>query len=134
MSQTLRVLIVDDRPATRAGLNALLTAQTDLAGMAIQVIAEACNGREAVQQVEALHPEIVLMDAHMPDVDGLQATRMIKARWPDIRVLILTLYPAHRAEALAAGADGFLLKGCPADELLQALARLAAPLDLHPSA
>jgi CheY-like chemotaxis protein len=70
---------------------------------------------------------VVLMDARMPVMDGLQATRLIKDQWPHVRVVVLTVYAARRAEALAAGADAFLVKGCPAEELLQAILSPAKP-------
>ena len=71
--------------------------------------------------VEALQPEVVLMDARMPGMDGLEATYQIKGRWPQIRVIVLSMYRAYQAEALAAGADVFLVKGCAAEELLGAI-------------
>ncbi|MGD2166333.1 MAG: response regulator, partial [Anaerolineae bacterium] len=72
--------------------------------------------------VETLKPNVVLMDARMPLMDGLTATRAIKERWPEVRVVVLTMYGSHRGDALAAGADAFLIKGCPTDELLGAIA------------
>jgi DNA-binding NarL/FixJ family response regulator len=62
-----------------------------------------------------------MLDARMPVVDGLDATRQIKAGWPQVRVVILTMYPSYEEGAIAAGADAFLVKGCPADELLAAI-------------
>jgi CheY-like chemotaxis protein len=70
------------------------------------------------------------MDARMPVMDGVQATRLIKDQWPTVRVVVLTVYAARRAEALAAGADAFLVKGCPAEELLKAILK---PMEPHPS-
>jgi DNA-binding NarL/FixJ family response regulator len=77
----------------------------------IEVTHEASNGREAVQIVAEEQPDLVLMDVRMPVMDGLEATRQIKDHWPQVKVIVLTMYPSHEAEALAAGADRFLLKG-----------------------
>jgi DNA-binding NarL/FixJ family response regulator len=96
----------------------------------IEVVGEAANGREAVRLVEECRPDVVLMDARMPVMDGLQATRLIKDQWPTVRVVVLTVYAARRADALAAGADAFLVKGCPTEELLKAILK---PVEPHPS-
>jgi DNA-binding NarL/FixJ family response regulator len=74
-----------------------------------------------VQLVEECRPDVVLMDARMPVMDGLEATRLIKDRWPGVKVVVLTMYASYRADALAAGADAFLVKGCPAGERLGAI-------------
>jgi CheY-like chemotaxis protein len=102
----------------------------DETGPKVEVVGEAVNGREAVRLVEECRPDVVLMDARMPVMDGLQATRLIKDRWPGVRIVVLTVYAARRSEALAAGADVFLVKGCPTEELLQAILNPAEP---HPS-
>ena len=111
-----RVLIVDDRSQAREGLRALLATAPP-----VQVVGEAADGREALRLIEVWQPDVVLMDASMPVMDGLKATRLIKARWPAVRVIVLTIHTGLRAEALAAGADAFLVKGCPAAELLAAI-------------
>jgi CheY-like chemotaxis protein len=113
MKPMVRLLIADDRLRSRKGLRALLATQP-----AIEIAGEATDGWEALRLVEACRPDVVLMDVRMPAMDGLQATQLIKARWPSVKVIILTMYPAHQAEALAAGADAFLVKGCPAEKLL----------------
>lgn len=82
---------------------------------------EAADGRQAVDMVAQCRPDVVLMDVRMPAMDGLESTRVIKGRWPEIRVVILTLYDGHRADAMAAGADGFLVKGCSVGNLLEAI-------------
>ena len=133
MTQPVRVLIADDNARSRNGLRALLgtirlklsdTPAPDVADKAwpeVEVVGEAANGREAVRQVAKCRPDVVLMDARMPEMDGLEATRLIKNRWPGIKVVMLTLYPSFRAEALAAGADAFLVKGCSNEELIAAV-------------
>ena len=116
MKQRIRVLIADDRPRSRDGLKALLVTQPE-----VEIVDEAADGREAVQLVEECRPDVVLMDARMPVMDGLEATRLIKEKWPKVKVIVLTMYALHQADALAAGADAFLIKGCAAQELLEAI-------------
>ena len=120
MGQRIRVLIADDHAHARRGLRALLSTNP-----AIEVVCEAENGREAAQRVEQCRPDVVIMDIQMPVWDGLEATRYIKARWPAVAVIALTIRASWHAAALSAGADGFLLKGCPSSELLAAVQRLA---------
>jgi DNA-binding NarL/FixJ family response regulator len=136
MAKPIRVLIADDNARSRNGLRALLgtvrlkpSAALGRGGQdneiwpEVEVVGEAANGREAVRQVVKCRPDVVLMDARMPEMDGLEATWLIKNRWPGVRVVVLTLYATYRAEALAAGADAFLVKGCPNEELLAAILR-----------
>ena len=87
-------------------------------------IREAGNGREAVRLVEELPPDLVLMDVRMPEMDGLEATGQIKARWPQVKVIVLSMYIEHRDEALAAGADAFVGKGEAPEALLGILTAL----------
>jgi DNA-binding NarL/FixJ family response regulator len=110
----VRVLIADDQAPTRQGLKALLTLCPRM-----EVVGEATNGREAVHLVAQHRPDVVLMDMQMPGMDGLEATRTVKERWPQVKVIALTMYPGYRVEAVAAGVDAFLLKGSPT-EVLQA--------------
>jgi DNA-binding NarL/FixJ family response regulator len=117
-------LIVDDSPH-RAGLQAALVALD--ASLEVNVAGEAADGLQAIRQVEQLSPDVVVMDVRMPGMDGIQATRLIKRRWPEVCVVVLTLYDDYRAEALQAGADAFLLKGCPFDDLLDCLRQAKAP-------
>ena len=109
-----KVLITDDRLASRKGLRALMLTQSD-----IQVIGEASNGERAIQFIEKNKPDVVIMDAFMPKMNGLEATKIIKRKWKNIRVVILTLHDDIREEAIAAGADAFLVKGCSPDQLIQ---------------
>jgi len=117
MDQRVQVLIVDHEVHTRQGLQALLAAWPE-----IKVVGAAANGVEAVQLVEKCQPDVALMDIPMPVREGLEAIRLIKSRQPQVRIVVLTMYATHRAAALAAGADAFLLKGCPAQDLLDAIA------------
>jgi DNA-binding NarL/FixJ family response regulator len=84
-------------------------------------VREAANGREAVRLVEESQPDVVLMDVRMPVMDGLEATRIIKARWPQVKVIVQSMYADYMAEALAAGADAYMSKGEPPEKLLATL-------------
>ena len=108
----VRVLIADDKRSARQGLKAFLARIPE-----IEVVGEAANGQEAVDLTAVHQPDVVLMDAQMPGMDGLEATRRIKSQWPAVKIIILTLHPQYRQQALAAGADAFLLKGGTAESL-----------------
>jgi DNA-binding NarL/FixJ family response regulator len=125
---SIRVLIADDAARSRDGLRALLatlrlgpSGPQDGAQPQVEVVGEAANGQEAVRLLEERGADVVVMDARMPVMDGLEATRLIKDRWPEVRVVVLTMYPAYRAKALTAGADAVLVKGCPPERLLEAI-------------
>ncbi|MFD4696616.1 response regulator [Streptomyces niveus] len=111
---TIRVLIVDDQVMVREGFSVLLNAMPD-----IEVVGEAVNGREAVSQVAALAPDVVLMDIRMPELNGIEATREIVAADADAKVLVLTTFDLDEYvyQALRAGASGFLLKDASARQL-----------------
>ena len=111
MVKRIQILVVDDQPRARRSLKALLATWPQVEG-----IREAANGREAVGLVEEYRPDVVLMDARMPEMDGLQATRFIKARWPQVKVIMLSMYADYLDEALAAGADAFVSKGEPPEK------------------
>ena len=106
MNNKLRVLVVDDQESHRKGVMALLEFAEG-----IEVTHEASNGQEALRMVAAEQPDVVLMDVRMPIMDGLEATRQIKRRWPQVKVIVLTMYASHEAQAMTAGADWFLQKG-----------------------
>jgi len=113
VQKPLRVFIVDDQPRARRSVRALLSTWTRALD-----IREAGNGREALCLVEEIPPDLVLMDVRMPEMDGLEATEQIKARWPQIKVIVLSMYIEHGDEALAAGADAFVGKGEAPEQLL----------------
>jgi two-component system nitrate/nitrite response regulator NarL len=102
----IRALVVDDQPLIRGGIKVRLGSSPS-----IQVTGEASNGLEAVQVAAAEQPDVVLMDVRMPVMDGLEAARLIKERWPQIKVILLSMEPPSREEMVASGADRFLLKG-----------------------
>ena len=116
MEKITRLVIADDSPHARHGQRALLATQPG-----IEVVGEAGDGKEALRLVEKSRPDGVLLDVRMPGMDGLEAARRIKDRWPEIKVIVLSMYAAYREEALATGADAFLVKGCPVEELLNAI-------------
>jgi DNA-binding NarL/FixJ family response regulator len=122
MVEPIRVLIVDDQPRARKSLQALLSTWPRIGEMH-----EAGNGREARQLVGELQPDVVLMDARMPELDGLKATLQIKALWPQVKVIILSMYLEYRDEALAAGADAFVGKAEAPDKLLDLLSVIMHP-------
>jgi CheY-like chemotaxis protein len=120
MEQRVRVLIGDHQVHIRQGLQALLAAWPE-----IEVVGLAANGVELVQQVEKYQPEVALMDIPTGiGMERLEVVRLIKSRWPRVRIVVLTMYTTHRAAALAAGADAFLLKGSPAEALRDALLKI----------
>src|SRR5215475_2453027 len=120
---TIRVLVADDQSMVRAGFRMLLAGEPE-----IEVVAEAINGRDAIEKARLLHPTVVLMDIRMPEVDGLQATRRILAADDSARILILTTFDfdEYVYEALTAGASGFVLKDDPPEQLLAAIRTVAA--------
>jgi DNA-binding NarL/FixJ family response regulator len=113
MGQVIQVLIAEDGIQARAALRALLCTWPE-----IEIVGEVANGQEAVDFVAAQQPNVVLMDIEMPIMDGLEATRLIKTRWPDIAVIVLTMYPEYRSRAIAAGADHFFSKAALPEEWL----------------
>ncbi len=113
----ITVLIADDHPMVREGLRSMLDAE------GIQVIGEATNGSEAVEKVQHLQPDLVLMDVRMPDMDGLAATELIKQNSPETAVIVVTSYESkeYLRRAIAAGAAGYILKGMSRQSLIDAV-------------
>jgi DNA-binding NarL/FixJ family response regulator len=120
---TIRVLVADDQSMVRAGFRMLLAGEED-----IEVVAEATNGREAVDKAARFRPTVILMDIRMPELDGLEATRRILAADDAARILILTTFDLDEYvyEALRAGASGFVLKDDSPEQLLAAIRTVAA--------
>jgi DNA-binding NarL/FixJ family response regulator len=120
---TIRVLVADDQSMVRAGVRMLLSGEED-----IEVVAEASNGKEAVEKAARFDPSVVLMDIRMPELDGLEATRRILAADADARVLVLTTFDLDEYvyEALRAGASGFVLKDDPPEQLIAAVRTVAS--------
>jgi two-component system, NarL family, response regulator LiaR len=130
MSEAITVMIVDDHAVVRHGMRVLLEAEGDFT-----VVGEMASGAEAVLRVGDLVPEVVLMDLLMPDVDGVEATRLIKQRSPNSQVIILTSYheDEHIFPAIRAGALSYLLKGASLEELTAAVRKAArGEATLHP--
>ena len=117
-TRLIRVLIVDDQKMIREGLKALVKAEDD-----IEIIGVAENGEHAVKQVESLNPDVVLMDMEMPGMNGMEATKLICQKFPDVKVLVLSTFDTQEyvARSLSSGAMGYLLKGTPAKELTDAI-------------
>jgi len=113
-----RVLVVDDHTLFRAGLKALLLQSPEL-----EVVGEAANGRDAIRCVAELKPDLVLMDITMPGMNGIEAVTEIKRRYPEVRVLVMTLHTAedYIHASLKAGADGYILKDATQDEFRVAM-------------
>lgn len=120
MAQPIRVLIADDSARTREGLRVLFATWPE-----ITVVGEATDGQEALRLIAERRPDVVLMDLHMPVLDGMQATRQIKQQWPAISVIVLTIYAVEQSAALAAGADAFVIKGTAPERLLAAIGVIA---------
>ncbi len=113
-----KVLLVDDHVIVRQGLKALLSDEPDM-----EVVGEANNGREALEKLAALEPEVVLMDISMPSLNGIEATRQIKQRFPDVKVVILSMHANEEYvfQVLQAGAAGYVLKLSDSMEVLTAI-------------
>ncbi|MBW4694829.1 MAG: response regulator transcription factor [Lyngbya sp. HA4199-MV5] len=114
----IRVLLVDDQTIIRQGLRSLLEAKPDL-----QIVGEAENGQTALQQVEMLQPDVVLMDIRMPGMDGVAATQTITQTFANTKVLVLTTFDddEYVSQAMRVGANGYLLKDTPSEELALAI-------------
>ena len=117
--ERIRVLIADDHPVFRGGLRTLLSSLGEA-----EVVGEAATGAEAVRASEELQPDVVVMDLHMPELNGIEATRQICAQSPHIGVLVLTMFEDDDSvfAAMRAGAKGYLLKGADQDDIVRAIA------------
>lgn len=129
---SIRILIADDHHVVRRGLVFFLKTQKDL-----EIIGEAENGRKAVEMAKELKPDIILMDLAMPEMDGIEATKIIKEEDPSIKIMILTSFSDqdHVIPALEAGASGFQLKDIQPDELVTSIKKMVkGESQLHPKA
>ncbi|HJY36493.1 MAG TPA: response regulator transcription factor [Steroidobacteraceae bacterium] len=117
-SESIRILTVDDHQLLREGIAAVLDSQEDMT-----LVAQAANGREAVESFRRLRPDVTLMDLRMPDMSGIEAITAIRSEFPDARIIVLTTYAgdAQAAAALKAGASGYLLKNLVRKELLETI-------------
>lgn len=127
MAGRVKVLIVDDQLRARQGLKALLATWPSP-----PEIKEATNGKQALALVQEYKPDLVLMDVRMQEMDGLEATRRIKASWPNVLVVVLSMYPEYEPEAMLAQADAFVCKGEPPEILLDTLNVLLTALKPEP--
>jgi len=114
----IKVLIADDHAIVRAGLRALIHAEPDL-----ELVGEAAGGFEAIELIEKIQPDVLVLDLSMPDFDGISVTRSIKPKYPNLLILILTLHEddALLRETIKAGADGYILKRAAETELISAI-------------
>ena len=121
--ERIRVLIADDHPVFRGGLRTLLSSLGEA-----EVVGEAATGAEAVKAAEELQPDVVVMDLHMPELNGIEATRQIVAHSPHIGVLVLTMFEDDDSvfAAMRAGAKGYLLKGADQDDIVRAIAAVGS--------
>ena len=120
MNEQMRILIVDDLARARQSMKALVGTHPSVAALQ-----EAVNGRDAIALVESWAPDAVLIDVCMAEMNGIEATKTIKARWPNIKIIVLSMNGDYEALALEAGADAFVNKGEPPARLLQALDAVA---------
>ncbi len=124
----IRIIIVDNRASNRRGLKALLAFEPR-----ITIVGEAADGKEAVQLIDQDPPDLVLMDIHMPVMDGLKATQKIKAAWPKVKVVLYSVYPGYQEDATLAGADHFMIKGSPGTSLPETILSFFPPQEITSS-
>lgn len=120
MNNKIRILIVDDSLSFRMGMRALLEIQPDM-----QEVGVAPSGTKALELVKELQPDLVLLDAQMPDKSGIEVAQTIKRQWPQVKVILLTMFSDYRSKAIEAGADAFVTKGIPPEHMLSLIRGIA---------
>lgn len=131
MNELIRVMVVDDHPVVRRGIESLLGEEED-----IQVVGEAVNGRDALEKVESLKPDVILMDLVMPEMTGIEAIEKITATHPEARILVMTSFAADDKvfPSIKAGALGYLLKDSDPDDLIRMIRQVyRGELSIHPT-
>jgi NarL family two-component system response regulator LiaR len=131
MSEKIRVMIVDDHPVVRRGIQSLLDEEED-----IQVVGEAVNGKDALEKVKSLKPDVILMDIVMPEMNGIEAIEKITASHPDARILVMTSFAADDKvfPSIKAGALGYLLKDSDPEDLIRMIRQVyRGELSIHPT-
>jgi DNA-binding NarL/FixJ family response regulator len=118
MADSIRILVADDHPVVREGLVAILSTQPDF-----EVVGEAGTGSQTVRQAETLHPDVILLDLEMPEMDGVEALRLIRLSQPGTQSIVFTAFDTDERilAAVRAGAKGYLLKGAPREEIFKAI-------------
>ena len=126
MKNSIRIIVSDDSRKARSGLIALLRSfRFDVdEQLRFEVVGEASNGQEVIGLAEELNPDVVFIDARMPLMDGIEATRIVKAKHRDVKVVVMSMYAENRAPALKAGADMFLEKGVASTNLGELILKL----------
>src|SRR5512139_1035043 len=130
MSNIIRVMVVDDHPVVRRGMKSLLEEEDD-----IELVGEAVNGKDALQKVESLKPDVILMDLVMPEMNGIEAIEKITASHPDARILVMTSFAADDKvfPSIKAGALGYLLKDSDPEDLIRMIRQVFhGELSIHP--
>ena len=120
MNDLIKVLIVDDSAVVRDFLSYVISSEEGM-----QVVGAAKNGQEAIELTKSRKPDLITMDISMPVMNGLEATKIIKERWPRVKVIALTIYKSYQSKAISAEADAFLVKGCSLTELVSTVQSLA---------
>jgi two-component system response regulator NreC len=131
MSETIRLVLIEDHAMVRAGFRMLLEAQPDMA-----IVGEAESGREGLVMLETTRPDVVLLDVSMPELSGAETAQLLKAQYPEVRILAVTIHDsqAYLLQMLDAGVDGYLPKRAAADELVNAVRTVhAGERYIHPS-
>ena len=131
MNEPIRVMIVDDHPVVRRGIQSLLAEEEDF-----RVVGEAVNGRDALEKVEALKPDVILMDLVMPEMSGIEAIEKITASHPEARILVMTSFAADDKvfPSIKAGALGYLLKDSDPEDLIRMIRQVhRGELSIHPT-